>query len=54
MQTYNDLVQLARICFRQAKRASREEVAAELMRMAKEYQQRAAKFDGGVLPRIED
>ncbi len=54
MQTYDDLVHLARVCIRQAKATDRDEVAAELIRMADEYRQRAAALDGGRLPQIED
>ncbi|HYS44221.1 MAG TPA: hypothetical protein VEM32_09615 [Geobacteraceae bacterium] len=38
-----DLVELARICVKQSRASPRPEVAAELMRMAKEYQCRAAE-----------
>ncbi len=37
-----DLVELARICVKQSRASSHPEVAAELVRMAKEYECRAA------------
>jgi len=37
----------------QARRPENKSVAAELRRMAGQYQQRAAKLDGGTLPDIE-
>lgn len=53
MQTYDELVELARICWREAHR-SRDDVAFELRRMARRYQEQAAQFDGGKLPDIGD
>jgi len=53
MPTYSDLVELAKICVRQARTASNPEVARELRRLAKEYQKKAADLDGGLLPDIE-
>jgi replication-associated recombination protein RarA len=49
MQTYEDLVELASICLRQARAAKSRAVAAELRRMAKEYQKRAAELVPGKL-----
>ena len=49
MQTYEDLVELASICLRQARSAKSRAVAAELRRMAKEYQKRAAELVPGKL-----
>jgi len=49
MQTYEDLVELASICLRQARAAKSRAVAAELRRMAKEYQKRAAELAPGKL-----
>jgi len=43
---------LARLCALNARLASSKEVAAELWAMAHEYQQEAAKLDGGHLPDI--
>jgi len=40
--TYDDLVELARICLMQARRPENKSVAAELRLMAGQYQQRAA------------
>ena len=53
METYDELVELARMCWREAHR-SRGDVAFELRRMARRYQDRAAKLDGGRLPDIGD
>jgi len=38
MPTYDELVELARMCWREAQR-SREDVARELCRMARQYQE---------------
>jgi hypothetical protein len=43
---------LARICALNARLASSKKVAAEFWTMAHEYQQEAAKLDGGLLPDI--
>ena len=53
-RTYNELVELARMCWRQAHTTTSEPVACELRRMAHEYQQEAAKLDSGRLPEIGD
>ena len=53
MPTYSDMVELAKICARQARAASNPEVAQELRRLARDYQKRAADLDGGVQPDIE-
>ena len=50
MPTYDELVELARICWRQSLVTQAQDVARELRRMAHEYRQRAAKLDGGRLP----
>jgi hypothetical protein len=52
MQTYGDLVELARICLKQAREAKNAFVSAELRHMAKGYQVRAATMDHGRLPDI--
>jgi hypothetical protein len=52
MEAYDDLVQYARDCMRYARTASCKEVAEELERVAREYQERAAKLDGGKIPDI--
>jgi hypothetical protein len=54
MPTYKDMVELAKICVRQARAAPNREVARELRRLAKEYQKKAADLDGGKLPDIEN
>jgi len=48
MPAYKDLIELAKICARQARAASNPAVAEELRRLAREYQKRA-----GVQPDIE-
>ena len=46
LPTYDDLAELARICARNARKATGSKVvSAELWRMATEYQARAAKVD---------
>ena len=52
MQTSIDLIELAKICARQARASSNPQVAQELLRLAKEYQRRAADLEGGKLPDI--
>jgi hypothetical protein len=42
MQPYDDLVELAKECARQARFTANREVALELWRMAREYQTKAA------------
>jgi hypothetical protein len=49
-QYYDNLVELACICTRQAKLAQTEDVARTLHRMAREYLQEAAKLDDGKIP----
>jgi hypothetical protein len=51
-QHYDNLVELARICSRQASLVEREDVARTLRRMAREYAQEAAKLDDGKIPDI--
>lgn len=53
MPTYDELVELARMCWREARRSAAD-VAGELRRMARHYQQQAAQLDGGKLPDIGD
>jgi hypothetical protein len=48
------LVDLARICLKQALAATRPEVAAELHRMARECQSRATKLNNGIPPGITE
>lgn len=49
--TYEELTDLARLCWREASRSS-DDVGRELRRMARRYQQQAASLDGGKLPDI--
>jgi hypothetical protein len=51
-RSYDELVELARICWRQSQVTQAQDVARELHRMAREYQQEAAKLDGGILPDV--
>ena len=44
MESYDDLIELSRICRQQAREAKAKNVASELMRMAKEYEKRAASL----------
>jgi hypothetical protein len=45
--SYDDLIELARLCLKQAAATSNPTAAAELRRMASEYQTRAQASDGG-------
>jgi hypothetical protein len=45
MPTYKDLMELAKICARQARATTDKSVATVLLEMAKEYQAEASKFD---------
>jgi len=54
MQTYNDLVELARICLKQAREAKSAFVSDELTHVAKGYQVRAATMNQGRFPDIGD
>jgi hypothetical protein len=49
MRTYEDVVRLAEICAREAWIASTPQIAAELWRMAKEYQAAAEHHRGEAL-----
>jgi hypothetical protein len=49
MPSYNDLIELARICQRQADLTEIPAVAEELRRMAEDYRRRAASLDRGTL-----
>jgi hypothetical protein len=53
MQRHRDLVELARLCWRQAQTAQTEGVARTFRQMATEYLQEAAKLEGGEVPDIE-
>jgi hypothetical protein len=50
--TYRDLVELARICVRQARAMQNPDAIAELHRLADDYRHKAAALDGGALPDI--
>jgi hypothetical protein len=52
MQSYNELVELARIFLKQARDAKTPSVSDELRYLAKGYQVRAALMDNGNLPDI--
>jgi hypothetical protein len=45
MPSKSDLIELARICLKQARLTKKRVVTAALRRMAKEYQRRAAQLD---------
>ena len=49
---YFELVELARICWRNSQAAGSQEVAGTLRRMATKYLQEAAKLDDGKVPDI--
>lgn len=52
MQTYDDLVELARVCARNSYAADNKEASAEFWKMATEYRARAAKLKGSVGPDV--
>ena len=52
MQTYTDLVELARRCASEAGFIADREVPRELWRMTIEYQYKAAALDNGKLPDV--
>ena len=52
MCKYDDLVELARICMRNARENASHGVREELRPVAKGYQVRAAQLDGGKFPDI--
>ena len=54
MNTFADLVQLARICLRQARIARTPEVAHTFQQMAEEYQEKAANLNDGEAPDIDE
>jgi hypothetical protein len=49
---YYDLVELARVCWRQSQTAWTPEAARTLRRIASEYLQEAARLDDGKVPDI--
>jgi len=52
MQAYEDLVEIARICLKQARAAENSVVSGEFKRLAKGYQMRAATMVNGKIPDI--
>jgi hypothetical protein len=52
MLTYEDLVELAKLCARNSRISTSGEVARELWQMAKEYQAEASKL--GDFPEIDE
>ena len=52
MRTYEEASALAKIYARQARLAASKDVAADLWRMAREWQTQAAKLNTGKLPDI--
>jgi hypothetical protein len=54
MRTYEELLELASLCARNARISSDREVARELWKMAREYEVEAAKLDNGRLPEFAD
>ena len=52
MLTYEDLVELAKLCARNSRISTSREVAKELWQMAKEYQAEAGKL--GDVPEIDE
>lgn len=54
MSTFADLVELARICMRQAHIARTPEVADILRQMAQEYQEKAANLEDGDAPDLNE
>jgi hypothetical protein len=52
MCKYDDLVELARICMKNARETASTVVGEELRRVAKGYQVRAALLDSGKFPNI--
>ena len=52
MQTYDNLVEIARICLKQARESKNPSVSAELRLLAQGYQIRAAAMDKGKIPDI--
>jgi hypothetical protein len=53
MGIYDEYVELSRLCWRQATLAETPGVAEILRKMAREYQEKAAKLDGGKPPDLE-
>jgi hypothetical protein len=49
---YEEMIEVARLCANNARIASTKDAAAVLWRIAREYQEKAAKLDGDKLPDI--
>jgi hypothetical protein len=47
VQTHDELLELAKICLLEAQLTTSRDVASEMLRMAKEYQRKAAKLGNG-------
>jgi len=54
MPSYAELVELARMCWRQSHLSQTDGAARELRRMALKYQQDAAALNGGKVPDLAD
>jgi len=52
--TYDKLVELARSCWRESQLTKDREVARVLSDMAREFQEAAAKLNGGKLPESDE
>jgi hypothetical protein len=53
METYEEVVQFARDCLRHSRAATTREAAEALLLLARQFQAKAAKLDGGKFPEIE-
>ena len=53
METYEEIVTFARACMRYSRGATSKEVSEVLLNLARQYQERAAKLDGGKLPELD-
>jgi hypothetical protein len=49
---YNEYIAMARLCAKNSRTAQTKDVAAQLWKMAREYQEKAGKLDNGKLPDI--
>jgi hypothetical protein len=54
MHTYNEALELAMMCARNARISSTKQVARELWKMAQEYQAEAGKLDNYSMPVLGD
>jgi hypothetical protein len=53
METYEEVVKFARDCLRHSRAATTREAAEALLLLARQFQAKAAKLDGGKFPVIE-